>query len=219
MVEQGSPEWMAMRAGNFTASRMADLMARTKTGPSASRKNMITTLAVERLTGQCVETYTNAAMERGKALEQEALDAYAFERGVAVEPVAYVEHATLPRTGCSPDGLVNHDGLVEVKCPAAMAKHMEALTSAAHAEEYRWQLQHQLLVTGREWVDAVSYDPRWPSGLQLAIKRVFRNAEDIEALTAEIAKADAEIETLVRSLRSLAARDEEVDAMVTRSYA
>lgn len=203
--EQRTPEWFAVRAGAFTASRMADLMARTKTGPSASRKNMITTLAVERLTGQCVETYTNGAMQRGVELEQEALDAYAFERGVAVVSQAFIKHPTLERVGCSPDGLINDDGLVEVKCPAAMAKHLDALQSGAHATEYRWQLQHQLFVTGREWVDAVSYDPRFPSGLQLAIKRVFKDAEDQEALAEEIAKADAEIEAIVDALRKLAA--------------
>lgn len=203
MSEQRSPEWFARRAGCFTASRMADLMARTKTGPSASRKNMITLLAVERLTGQCVETYTNGAMQRGVELEQEALDAYAFECGVAVEPVDYVDHPTLPRVGCSPDGLVGPSGLVEVKCPSAMGKHLDALQTGAHADEYRWQLQHQLLVTGREWVDAASYDPRWPAGLQLAVRRIFANAEDHEALKEEIAKADAEIDAIVSSLRAL----------------
>lgn len=203
MTDQRSPEWFAKRAGAFTASRMGDLMARTKSGPSASRKNMITQLAIERLTGECVETFTNAAMQRGVDLEREALDAYAFETCAAVETIDFIQHDTLPRTGCSPDGLVGLDGMVEVKCPSAMAKHMEALSSGAHAVEYRWQLQHQLLVTGREWVDAVSYDPRYPVGLQLAIKRVFKDAEDQEALKAEIYKADEEINALVSSLQSI----------------
>lgn len=203
MTEQRSTEWFAKRAGCFTASRMADLMARTKTGPSASRKNMITQLAIERLTGQCVETYSNAAMQRGVELEQEALDAYAFETCAAVEPVDFVEHFSLARVGCSPDGLVGDDGLVEVKCPSAMAKHLDALQSGAHAVEYRWQLQHQLFVTDRQWVDVVSYDPRYPAGLQLAIKRVFPNAEDQEAIKAEIHAADAEIEAIVSALREL----------------
>ncbi|MCK5745975.1 MAG: YqaJ viral recombinase family protein, partial [Oricola sp.] len=117
-MEQRSPEWFAKRAGCFTASRMSDLMARTKTGPAASRKNMITTLAVERLTGSCVETYQNGAMLRGIELEQEGLDAYSFECGVAVIAADYLEHPELPRVGCSPDGLVNDDGMVEMKCPA-----------------------------------------------------------------------------------------------------
>lgn len=217
MIEQRSPEWFAARAGVITASRVADLMARTKTGPSASRKNMITLLAVERLTGQCVETYTNAAMQRGVDMEAEALDAYAFEMGVSVDAVDFVKSAQFANVGCSPDGIVGDVGLVEVKCPAAMAKHVEALQSSAHAEEYRWQLQMQLLVTGREWVDAVSYDPRFPAGLQLAIRRVFVDAEDHEALKAEIVKADAEIEAMVAGLRKLA--DREADAVITKVYA
>lgn len=202
MSEQRTPEWYAKRAGCFTASRMADLMARTKSGPSASRKNMIALLACERLTGQCVETYQNAAMQRGVELEQEALDAYAFEVGVAVEAVDYVDHPDLPRVGCSPDGLIGSDGLVEVKCPSAMGVHLEALQMSAHADQYRWQLQHQLFVTRRQWVDCVSYDPRWPAGLQLAIKRVLPNSEDQSALAGEIAKAELEIEQIVSELRA-----------------
>lgn len=203
MLDQRSPEWFAARAGAFTASRMGDLMARTKSGPAASRKNMITTLAVERLTGECVETYTNAAMQRGVDLEQEAIDAYSFEVGVAVTPLAYMDHPSIPRCGCSPDGLIGDDGMLEVKCPAAMGKHLDALRNASHATEYRWQLQHQLFVSGRDWVDAVSFDPRFPRGLQLAIKRVYADAEDHEAIKAEIAKADAEIEQIVGELRRL----------------
>ena len=202
-MQQRDDAWFTARAGCFTASRMADIMARTKSGPSASRKNMIALLACERLTGQCVETYQNAAMQRGVELEQEALDAYAFERGVAVEAVDYVDHPALSRVGCSPDGLVGTDGLVEVKCPSAMSVHLEALQYAAHADQYRWQLQHQLFVTRRQWVDCVSYDPRWPAGLQLAIKRVLPDAEDQAALAGEIAKAALEIEQIVSELRKL----------------
>lgn len=203
MMEQRTDEWLAERAGNFTASRMGDLMARTKTGPSASRKNMITTLAIERLTGKCVDSFVNGAMQRGVELEQEALDAYSFELGVAVESVAYIKHPAIARAGCSPDGLIGEDGMVEVKCPAAMGKHLDALQKGQHAKEYRWQLQHQLFVSGREWVDATSYDPRFPQGLQLAIKRVFKDAEDHAAIEEEIGKADAEIERIVADLRSL----------------
>lgn len=202
-MEQRSAEWLAKRAGCFTASRMSDLMARTKSGPAASRKNMITTLAIERLTGQCVETFQNAAMLRGIELEQEALDAYSFEYGVAVETIAYLDHPNLPRVGCSPDGLVGDDGLVEVKCPASMAKHFDALRDGTHAHEYRWQAQHQMLVTGREWVDMVSYHPEFPVGLQLTAKRVFKDAEAHAEMVEEIARADDEIESMVSIMREL----------------
>jgi len=204
MLEQRSPAWFAARAGNFTASRMSDLMARLKSGgEAASRKNMIVTLAVERLTGTCVETFSNSAMQRGTDLEPEGLNAYAFEFGVVIEEAAYIVHPEMPRVGCSPDGLIDSDGMIERKCPAAMGKHLDALKTGAHAQEYRWQAQHQLFVTGREWVDMVSYDPRWPNGLQLAVKRVFKNAEDQAELAEEIAKSDAEIEQIVAELRAL----------------
>lgn len=200
---QESADWMAARAGCFTASRASDLMARTKTGPSASRGNLLTLLAVERLTGQCVETYQNAAMLRGIETEAEARDAYSFAQGVAVDECGFIPHPDMARVGASTDGLVGDDGLVEIKCPASMAKHLDALRTGAHAVEYRWQLQHQLMVTGRAWVDAASYDPRFPDGLQLAVTRVERDDEAIAQLVAEITNADAEVEALVAELSNL----------------
>ena len=200
VMEQRSQEWFAARAGKFTASRAGDLMATTRSGPSASRANLITTLAVERLTGQCVETYTNAAMQRGVELEDEARDAYAWERGVAVEQTGFVVYGELPNTGCSPDGLVETEGMVEIKCPASMQRHLDALRSGDHAREYRWQLVHQLMCTGRQWVEAVSYDPRFPAGLTLAIVRVPRDDEAIAKLAEAIRKADQEVEAVVAEL-------------------
>lgn len=195
--------WMLARAGKFTASRAADLMARTKSGPSTSRANLLTLLAVERLTGQPVETYQNAAMQRGSDMEAEARDAYSFHTGVAVVESGFVCCDALPNTGCSPDGLLGDDGLVEFKCPAAMQKHLAALTNSDHATEYRWQLQHQMMTTGRAWVDAVSYDPRFPDGLQLAIKRVWRDDGAIAELRREIIAADDEVEAIVSKLQAL----------------
>lgn len=197
---QATEGWLQSRAGRFTASRASDLMARTKTGPSASRANLLTLLAIERLTGQPVETYQNDAMRRGNELEGEARDAYSFVTGNAVDEVGFVECADLPNTGCSPDGLIGESGLVELKCPASMAKHLDALRTGAHAQEYRWQLQHQLMVTGRSWVDAASYDPRFGSGLELAIVRVERDEAAIESLRKEIIAADAEVESIVAEL-------------------
>ena len=200
-VQQESQDWMLARAGKFTASRAADLMARTKSGPSASRGNLIAMLVAERMTRQPVETYRNAAMERGTELEAEARDAYSFATGQAVEETGFVEYADLPNTGCSPDGLIDDDGLVEIKVPASMAKHLDALLRGSHAAEYRWQLQHQLMVTGRQWVVAASYDPRWPDHLQLATVRVERDEEAITELAAAIREADAEVESFIAALK------------------
>ncbi len=200
---QESADWMAARAGCFTASRSKDLMARTKTGPGASRGSLLTLLAVERLTGKCVSTYQNAAMQRGIDMEGEARDAYSFVQGVAVDEVGFVPHPTVPRCGASPDGTVGDEGLVEIKCPSNMEKHLDALRTGAHAMEYQWQLQHQLYVTGRQWVDAASYDPRFPDGLQLAIKRVYRDEGLIDSLAAAITIADKEVEAMVADLHKM----------------
>lgn len=202
-MEQRSDEWFSARAGKFTSSRAADLMAKTRTGPSASRANLLALLAVERLTGECVVTYQNGAMARGIELEAEARDAYSFERGVAVSETAIVLCDFLPNTSSSPDGLLGDDGLLEIKCPASMQKHLEALRNGSHAVEYRWQLQHQLMVTGRAWVDVVSFDPRFPDGLQLAIKRVERDESAIADLRKEIAAADAEVIAMVAELQQM----------------
>lgn len=202
---QEGDAWMLARVGAFTASRASDLMARTKTGPSASRANLLSLLAVERLTGQPVETYSNAAMQRGIELEAEARDAYSFQTGNIVQEVGYVPHPTIERAGCSPDGLCGDMGLVELKVPSSMAKHLDALRTGSHAQEYAWQLQHQLWVTGREWVDAVSYDPRFPDGLQLVITKVFRNEEAIINLRDSVIAADREVQAMVRELEALRA--------------
>lgn len=200
---QDGQDWMLARVGAFTASRASDLMAKTKTGPAASRGNLITLLAVERLTGQPVETYSNAAMQRGIELEAEARDAYSFQTGNIVTEVGYVPHPTIDTAGCSPDGLIGDSGLVELKCPSSMAKHLDALRTGAHAQEYAWQLQHQLWVTGRDWVDAVSYDPRFPDGLQLAIKRVTRDEAAIRDLRDAVIQADLEVTIMVRELEAM----------------
>lgn len=201
---QENEDWLAQRAGKFTASRADKLMAKLKDGrPAASRGELLATLAVERLTGACVPTYQNAAMARGIELEAEARDAYSFHVGIAVDEAGFVPTDGLPNTGCSPDGLIGDDGMLEIKCPANPEKHIDALRRGAHAVEYRWQLQHQLMVTGRAWVDAVSYDNRFPDGLQLAIKRVERDEAAIAELREAINKADAEVEATVIELNNM----------------
>lgn len=190
---QGSAEWLALRAGKLTGSRFADLMATTKSGPSTSRANLIVTVALERLTGEPESTYQNDAMRRGSELEPLARGAYEAHTGELVDQVAFIVHPRLPYVGISPDGLVGDEGLLEIKCPSAQAKHLYALRNGAHAQEYRWQVQGQLWVAERQWCDVVSYDPRFPSGLQLAIERVARDEIAIKTLEEACIKADAEI--------------------------
>jgi hypothetical protein len=109
MIEQGSDAWHQLRLGKVTASRVSDVMAKIKTGESASRKNYRAELVVQRLTGLPSESFTNAAMEWGTATEPMARIAYEIAKEVLVEQVGFIEHPTIAMFGCSPDGLV-HDG-------------------------------------------------------------------------------------------------------------
>jgi putative phage-type endonuclease len=202
-MTQRTPEWFARRAGKFTGSRFADLMATTKSGPSASRRNLIVTLAVERITGTCVETYTNAAMDRGANLEEQARAAYEAHIGEMVEEVDFIDHPTIPMCGVSPDGLVGADGMVELKCPSSMAKHADALTNDAHATEYAWQIQGQLWITGRKWCHAVSYDPRFPEWLRLAITTGYPDESMHARLAAEVEKAEREVQAYIEQFNEL----------------
>mgnify|MGYP002716947603 CR=1 FL=1 len=203
MMEQGSREWLELRAGKITGSRFADLMATTRSGPSASRRNLIVQVALERMTGEPEVTFQNDAMRRGAELEPLARGAYEAHTGELVELVAFVAHLELPYVGVSPDGLIGSDGLIEIKCPAAQAKHLDSLRTGSHAKEYGWQIQGQLWVTGRKWCDAVSYDPRFPAGLQLAITRVERDADAIKALEAACIAAEEEIRAIGQELVDL----------------
>jgi hypothetical protein len=195
-MAQGTPEWLALRAGKFTGSRFSDLMAKTKSGPSTSRRNLISTLARERRYGPSEDSYCNFAMQRGKELEPDAIKAYENKELVAVDLVDFIQHSDLEYVGVSPDGMIGETGMIEVKCPLVEAKHYEALRYGAHVKEYHWQLQGQLWVAGREWVDAVSYDPRFKNDSlddSLAVVRVYRDEKAIKELAIECVMAEKEV--------------------------
>ena len=204
---QGSPEWLAIKCGKFSASRASDLMAKGRSGqPSRTRANLIATLACERMNGVYMDTFRNAAMDRGNHLEEEAANAYSFATGLALDKVAWVAHPTMANVGCSPDRLVEDDGLAEIKCPEAPGVHVDALLRGSHATDHFLQVQFQMMVTGRRWCDVVSYDPRWSPGIRLAIKRVPRDDAAIKDLVGAIAIAEREVEALIRELKDLQER-------------
>lgn len=201
-MEQRSSEWYDARRGKLTGSAFSDVMNILKDGkPGASRRELVTRLALERLTGQTIDGFQNEAMRRGIELEPEARAAFEAETGEIVDEVGFIDHPVLPYVGVSPDGLIGNDGMVEFKCPYSMAKHLDALRSSDHAKEYRWQLQGQLWVAHRKWVKAVSYDPRFPEHLRLAICHVERDEKAIGQLADECQKANAEIEQVVTQLQ------------------
>jgi len=198
-MKQGTDAWMRLRCGKATASRVADLCARAKTGWGAGRKNMIATLVAERLSGQCAETFQSAAMAWGTEHEDDARAAYEFLHGVQVEQVGFTDHPTIEWSGASPDGLVSDDGLVEIKCPNT-ATHIDTLLGAPIDGKYIKQMMWQMECTGRKWCDFVSYDPRLPVSMQTHVQRVERDDELIASIRADVQSALEEIESKISDL-------------------
>jgi putative phage-type endonuclease len=203
VIDQGTPEWHQERCGKATASRIADIIATTKSGPSASRKNYLAQLVAERLTGTVAESYTNAAMQWGKDTEEQARATYAFLQGVDVLKAPFVPHPELTDSGASPDGFVGSDGLIEIKCPNT-ATHIETLLASKIDAKYITQMQWQMACTGRQWCDFVSYDPRMPEHLAIWVKRVPRDSAMIEELEGAVRVFLAEVASTVAALEAYA---------------
>jgi len=200
-MEQRSDEWFSARLGKVTASRIADVCARTKTGWGAGRKNYLAELVAERLTGVRMEGFTNAAMLWGTDQESEARIAYEFYRDATVVETGFVPHPSIAETGASPDGLVGEDGLVEIKAPNT-ATHLETLLGSELPQKYFYQIQWQLACTGRQWCDFVSFDPRLPESMRLHVERIKREDTVIAALEKDVADFLNELRETVRRLKA-----------------
>ena len=199
IIEQRTDAWFEARIGKVTASRVADVIAKTKTGYSATRDNYMAQLVCERLTGQKGETFTNAAMQHGTETEPLARLSYEVAQNVLVDEVGFVFHPSIEMAGASPDGLVNDDGLIEIKCPNT-ATHIETLLSQTVPGKYNTQMQFQMACTGRKWCDFVSFDNRLPAELQLFVKRVPRDDAFIKQIEAEIVQFLAELDDKITKL-------------------
>lgn len=184
-IIQGSPEWFAARLGKVTASRVSDVVAKTKTGWGAGRANYMADLIVERLTGNPTEGFINTAMQWGIDTEPQALAAYEFRHDCEVTEVGFVLHPLITDSGASPDGLVGSDGLIELKCPNT-ATHIDTLLSGAVPGKYLSQMQWQMACTERKWCDFVSFDPRLPETMRLFVRRVPRDDALIAGLENDI---------------------------------
>lgn len=199
MIVQGSPEWFVARLGKVTGSRIADLTAKGRSGPSASRANYLAQLVVERLTGLGEESFTSPAMEWGKEKEAEAREAYEFLSGQTVETVGFIDHPTIALAGASPDGNVGSDGHVEIKCPNT-ATHIDTLRGGSVPGKYVKQMQWQMACTGRQWCDFASYDPRMPVEMRLHVRRVMRDQAMIDDLELEVKAFLREVDGAVSDL-------------------
>jgi len=199
-MEQRTPEWFSARLGKVTASRLADVVAKTKSGYSTSRANYMAELICERLTGVRGDFYQNAAMLWGTETEPQARAAYEMASGGLVEEVGFVPHSSIFDGGASPDGLVGVDGMVEIKCPIT-ATHIDTLLSQSVPTRYNIQMQWQMACTGRKWCDFVSFDPRMPEGMQIFIKRVERDDALTSELEKEVASFLSELDTKIVQLK------------------
>lgn len=180
-IVQGTDEWFAARLGKVTASQINDVMMKTST---AGYQNYRSDLICERLTGVAKSFTPSKAMQEGTETEPQARANYTLETGFEVSEVGFVDHPTLAMTGASPDGLVGADGLVEIKCPQP-TKHIKTLEGGKIDRNHMLQMHWQMICTGRDWCDFVSFSRAFPPEMQILIQRVPRDAE----LSAEITTA------------------------------
>ncbi|MGC0155551.1 lambda exonuclease family protein [Chromobacterium vaccinii] len=198
-MEQRSEEWFAARLGKVTGSRVSDIMARTKSGPAASRQNYMAELICQRLTGKMEERFTTAAMQRGVDIEPKARAIYMLETGEIVAETGLVIHRDIPDFGASPDGLVGLDGLIEIKCPNTWT-HIETLRSGKPKKEYFIQMQAQMACTSRQWCDFISYDDRLPEDMAYFCKRITRDDDFIAEMLGEVNAFLSELEGTIQEL-------------------
>jgi len=205
MDDQRTEAWFSARLGKVTASRISDVMAKTKSGPSASRKNYLMQLLCERLTGRKEEGFTSAAMQRGTDMEPIARSAYEVDKGVMVQECGFVPCPMIEMAGASPDGLVGNDGLVEFKVPNT-ATHVDFLRTGQIDSGYQLQMMFQMMCTGRTWCDFVSFDDRLPDQLQYRCVRLMFDESVAVSIHKEVTAFLAELDALEAEMLEKMAR-------------
>ena len=208
MIEQRTEEWFQQRLGKVTASRISDVIAKTKTGVSTSRQNYLIQLVSERLTGKKGDSFVNQAMLDGIERESAARELYERTRGVSVTEVGFFDHPTIAMSGASPDGAVNAEedgkyvGLIEVKSPIETT-HTNTLMSKSVPSKYMPQIQWQMASVSPnvKWVDFISFNPNFPDTMQLFVARVERDNDYIAELEAEVVKFLDEVEQTIIKLK------------------
>jgi putative phage-type endonuclease len=218
-VEQGSAEWLLMRVGCVTGSRMADLMAKLKRkdGEAQCRQDYKSEIICETLTGLSAPHYVSKEMEWGAENEIFARSVYEVEVGT-VETVGFALHPKIKRFGASPDGLVGTDGLVEFKCPNT-STHIEYILRGVVPAEYQWQMLAEMACAERQWCDFVSYDPRLPKKLQLFVRRFARDDSRIAEMEKEVGRFLGEVDAVIAILekRKLVDLDPTLETLLRES--
>lgn len=190
--EQNSDEWIRARLGIPTASKFATVMAK---GQGKTRNEYMRKLAGEILTGEPMEHFSNQHMERGHEMEPEARDLYAFMHDCEPELIGFIRNG--PK-GCSPDSLVEANGMVEIKTKLPHLQ-IDCLLAAKLPPEHKAQCQGALWVAEREWIDFVSYWPKLP----LFVVREYRDEDYIANLSSEIDRFNDELAEMVERIRRI----------------
>ena len=208
MIEQRTEEWFQQRLGKVTASRISDVIAKTKTGVSTSRQNYLVQLVSERLTGKKGDSFVNQAMLDGIERESVARELYMQSKNVSVTEVGFFDHPIIKNSGASPDGAVNAEeegkyaGLIEIKCPIETT-HTNTLMSKSVPSKYIPQIQWQMASVSPnvKWCDFISYNPNFPDTMKLFVARVERDNDYIAELEAEVIKFLDEVEQTIIKLK------------------
>jgi len=196
-IEQGTAEWLALRLGWITASKYKDVLSG---GKGKTRKAYLYHLAAEAITGQREESYSNQYMEWGTETEPQARAMYELSTGYDVEEVSFIKLNDTNKIGCSPDGLVGSDGMVEFKCPKTTTQ-IETFISGKMPSTHKAQVQGQLWVAQREWADFVSFDPRIDGDASFFKVRIERDEEYIKELSEKLFAFEDELIKTVNILR------------------
>lgn len=203
---QRTEKWFSDRCGKFTGSRFVDVLARNKkTGEKLEAyKKCVWHVATERTSGKPIEGPSGYALRWGQDVEPYARKEYELRTGLIVVQSEFVEHPKYPFAGCSPDGLVSTNGGIEMKCPKDSIVHLQRFVEGV-PDEYRPQCQGFLWVTGREWIDFVSYDPRQIERYQMLKVRINRDETFIQTLESAVLEAEAEVQALIQKLERITA--------------
>lgn len=201
--EQGTPEWLEIRCGKITASKIKDVLAKAKSGngESATRRNYMMQLIAERLTGCVADSYTNAAMAWGTQYEPEARNRYEFTSGLTVDQIAFADHPTIEMAGCSPDGILPDGAIWEAKCPLT-ATHLQWMLDGGVPAEHQHQMFFQMDVMQAPYGIFTSYDPRLPFHLQLFTAKLERDESRIAEIRAGVMKLNDDIAAVIERLNN-----------------
>ena len=194
-IDQHTEQWYAARAGRFTASRFADLL-----GGGLGRETYLLEVVNGLVSGQAMPQASASSLQWGTEVEPYAREAYALRSGERVVEGGFIVHPRFDYVGCSPDGLIGHDGGLEMKSPKNPTVHLRTILTKAMPAEHLPQVQGCMWVTGRQWWDFVSYDPRQAPPYRLFVQRIERDDKYIAKLEAAAISAWREVQNMVASL-------------------